>query len=143
MVRMAPGSVAEAAAGVSFASVEAHILARLPARMRDAGGPSSHPLLVVQDGAFEGSRKGHLPSPCMFRVVSGRQILNGLGARPDGVSTFQALNLDPGRLIHAGTHSLRLFNETEVAAGLSPDDRAVCANKGQNAVYDHEPPERL
>ncbi len=146
LARVPTGVLKGAASTVSFASIEAHVLRRLPYRMRDAGGPSSHPLLIVPEGTFQCRMGGFLPSPCMFTMVSAAQIWHGLNALPGRVSVFERLGLDPKSRIGAGTHMLRHFNETEKAAGLSPDDQAVWAgraNKRQNAVYDHEPPARL
>jgi len=108
----------EKLAGTSFEHVEARLLARLPAAMRDAGGTQTHPLLLMPWGAFDADRR---PScPCMFEAVQYRHVADALSSR-DGRpgSLFRRLGVDPGEAI-GGTHSLRRWVMTEALRGGLP-----------------------
>ena len=128
-----------AAHNVSFASFQAHILSRLMAHMRNAGGEATHPLLVVPWRTF--GRLGRTPCPCMFEIVSYQHIAHGLKPRPNQKSMFQRLGLDPDGSMAVKTHSLRHWIDTQARrGGLSETDLAVWAGRADdrhNRSYDH------
>ncbi len=129
-----------AAHNVTFADIETHLLELLPGRMRDAGGPRTHPLLVVPWGAFDRARRS--PCPTMFETVHYRHIASALGGprgRPG--SLFRRLGLDPGGEIRGRTHSLRHWLTTlSLRGGLTAAEVATWLGRvspREIRAYDH------
>ena len=140
--RPGPGLDARLAAlgDVSFAGLEAHLLRELPARMRDAGGPETHPLLLVPLGLFDGARRP--PCPCMFEAVAYRHVADALGGRGGGGGPlFRRLGLDPEGAIAGRTHQFRHWLVTvALRGGLSPAEVAEWAghaSQREGRAYDH------
>ena len=129
----APRARAEAAGTVSFAEVEACLLAQLTGRMRDAGGPASHPLLVVPLGTFGGASVK--PSPCMFETVRRGHVTRALAG-----PLFRRLGLDD-KEASGRTHPFRHLLVTEaLRGGLSMAEVAEwCGHASPCEVrsYDH------
>ena len=120
--------------GISFAQVEAHLLALLPSRMRDAGGPASRPLLVVVAGTFGGM--GRPRCPCMFEMVERRHVAGALAG-----PLFRRLGLDMGDWAYSGrTHPFRhLLVTTALRGGLSEAEVAEwCGHASTREVRDYD-----
>ena len=125
---------ADGACVISFSEIEAHLLALLPDKMADAGGPSCRPLLVVPWGTFDGRRRP--ACPCMFETVKHRHVADALGG-----PLFRRLGLDLDGLVGGRTHSFRHWLVTEaLRGGLSMADVASwCGKASRESVrtYDH------
>ena len=127
---------------VSFAALERHVLAVLPARMRDAGGRGTDILLIVPDGTFR--RRTGKPSSCMFEVVTHSRVRAMLTPRPEHKTVFQHLGLDPEGRIGIRTHDFRRYISTLAKrGGVNDTDLAMWSgrvNTGSNRRYDLRSP---
>ena len=123
-----------AAIRTSFAEVEACLLTLLPARMRDAGGPASRPLMVVASGTFDG--RARLRCPCMFETVKYRHVARALAG-----PLFLRMGLDAGEPTGGSTRTFRHHLVTAaLRGGMSDADVAEwCghASPGEVRTYDH------
>ena len=119
----------------SFAAAERAVLAELPQRMMDAGGPGTRPLLVVPDRTFD---RRYLQSPCMFQIVTRSNVARKLSPGPGSV--FAVLGLDPEGKVGTMTKAFRHWLNTEaLRGGLSWSDIAVWSGRADarhNASYD-------
>ena len=127
---------------VSFGVLERHLLAELPARLREAQSARAlTPLFVVQSGLFL-PRPGWTPSAVMFQAVSTAQVSRLLsGWKGQCATVLQRLGLDPDGRLACRTHALRhLLNDLCFRGGLSAEDTALWSGRydiRENRSYDH------
>lgn len=126
---------------LGFGSVETFLLSKLEEQMRRAGGPRSHPLLLIKWRRFRSS----VGSPCMFETVYYESILRSISPANGRTSMFERMGLDPNGEIRGDTKSLRHFLNTIAGlAELSPEEIAELSGRvgtAYNREYDHVPPE--
>jgi hypothetical protein len=124
-----------------FADLERRILAELPQRMRDAGGPAHHPLFIVNWKSFKFGA-GVQGSPCMFETVTPAQIRDSLRARGRSLEAFREAGFGLTQVEHRTHPTRHFFGSLARARGVSDADIAYFSRRTgthHHWQYDHVP----